>query len=255
MIIILSSAKTLDISCKNKDLTKRTAPVFEEQTKYLHSLLKNYNISELAELMSISPKLADYNFSAIQNREDVYNENNSVQSIIAYKGDVFRAAKFSEYKKEDFEFAQKHLRIISGLHGILRPFDTIQPYRLEFAIALKNNKGNDLYKFWCDKIAEQINTDLNSLKQRIVVNLASKEYSKAAITSKLNAKVLDIHFKEERDGELKIISLNAKKARGLMTSFIIKNRLTEIEQFKGFNQDNYFFDNSLSSENSFVFIR
>lgn len=254
MLIIISSAKTIEIK-KKKYINLKTIPEFKSETNSLLKLLKEYNVSMLGKLMKISPKLADYNFSIIQNRQKSYNESNSLQAALAYNGEVFKSAGFDSFSEKDFEFANDRLRIISGLHGILRPCDLIQPYRLEMSTRLENENGNDLYKFWGDKIAVRLNKDIKNQEDNILINLASNEYSKPVLTDKLNAKVINIIFKERRDDDFVIISFNAKKARGLMTNFILKNRLQNPEQIKMFEKDNYFFNENMSSETDFVFTR
>ncbi len=199
--------------------------------------------------MNISEKLAELNFLRFKD----FKKNHNRQALLAYDGDVYDGIDKKNYQQAEFNFAQEHLRIISGLYGILRPLDLIKPYRLEMACDFKNFDfiAKNLYQFWGDKITQY----LANLNTKTIVNLASQEYFASIDTKKINKKIIDISFKENKNGLLKIIGINAKKARGLMTNFAIINKIKDPNQLKNFNSENYCFNTKLSNENNWVFCR
>ena len=254
MLIILSPAKTLDFeSCST--ISNCSQPGLLPLSKKLISSLKKMNAEEISQLMHISPKLAELNKERFGNWSPSHKLGKSKQAILAFKGDVYEGMKAWEFKKEDFVYAQEHLRLLSGLYGILRPLDLIQAHRLEMGTALSNNAGNDLYAYWGDLLREKLEQDLKSAKSDVIVNLASQEYFKATQPNQLNARVISPVFKDEKNGKFKIISFYAKKARGMMSSFIIKNRIKSVEEIKGFSDNGYLFDPSQSSDLKPVFTR
>ena len=255
MLIILSPAKTLDFeSCST--ISKCSQPGLLPLSKKLISSLKKMNTEEISQLMQISPKLAELNKERFGNWSISHElGNNSKQAILAFKGDVYEGMKAWEFKKEDFEYAQTYLRLLSGLYGILRPLDLIQAHRLEMGTTFANHAGKDLYAYWGDLLREKIEQDLKSSKSDVIINLASQEYFKATQPNQLNARVISPVFKDEKNGKFKIISFYAKKARGMMSSFIIKNRIKSVEEIKEFSDNGYRFDPSQSSDLKPVFTR
>jgi cytoplasmic iron level regulating protein YaaA (DUF328/UPF0246 family) len=175
--------------------------------------------------------------------------------MFAFTGDVYQGLDALSFSKKDIEFAQKHVRMLSGFYGLLRPLDVMQPYRLEMGTKLKTDQGDSLYEFWGDKITKRINADLKASGGSAIINLASQEYFKAVDRQSLKGKVYDVQFLENRDGEFKFISFNAKKARGFMTQYIVKNKITKAEKIKGFDLEDYAFNEALSSEAEWVFTR
>lgn len=254
MIVLLSPSKTLDFE-KNTNEIPYTQPQFMKETKQLVRIMKKKKVEELRSLMDISEKIATLNVQRYQTFETEFNLENAKQSILAFKGDVYTGLNASQWNLEDLNYAQERLRILSGLYGLLRPLDLIMPYRLEMGIGLENPKGNSLYKFWGNKLTNKLQSELKEMEFPMVLNLASQEYAKAIDFKVLKGKVVHFQFKEERNGQLTFISFNAKKARGLMADFIVDQRITQVEDIKAFNAENYLFNEDLSSEDQFVFSR
>lgn len=253
MLILLSPAKTLDETPKTHPGTD--LPRLRKKTTELVSILKGYSPKKLGDLMHISEKLAVQNHERYQNFSSRYTPNNSKASLHAFKGDVYVGLDAGTMSKKDLSYAQDHLRILSGLYGVLKPMDKMQPYRLEMGTGLKNPEGKDLYKFWGSAITDEINNSLRGHKDKTIINLASNEYFKAVDKKLLKAEVLDIGFKEDRNGKLTFVSFNAKKARGVMARYIIRNRVENKEELKGFDVDGYRYVENLSNENHFMFIK
>ncbi|MFX0548677.1 peroxide stress protein YaaA [Hathewaya histolytica] len=254
MITIISPAKSLDF--ERESLTsKYTMPEFLDDTFLLIDILKEYSPEDISSLMKISPKLGELNFYRYQNFNNDFKKDTK-QALFAFNGDVYKGIDAYSYNVEDINFAQNHLRILSGLYGILKPLDLIKEYRLEMGIKLKNSKGKDLYSFWGNKITRKIEEDIMSSKENVILNLASEEYSKVINRDILkNSKVYDVVFKEKKNGVYKIIAIYAKKARGTMASYIIKNKIDSIEEVKNFDEDGYEYREDLSSESILVFTR
>ncbi|NNE29119.1 MAG: peroxide stress protein YaaA, partial [Saprospiraceae bacterium] len=220
MIILLSPAKTLDYSpTEIKDFTQ---PRFQQDTQRLVGQLKKKSARSLKKLMSISDKLAATNAERYQIFSEEFTTENAKQAALAFKGDVYLGLEAETFDGQDFEFADQHLRILSGLYGLLRPLDLMQPYRLEMGTSLKIGRKKNLYQFWGDKITDLINEDLENSQSDFVLNLASKEYFKAVNVKKVTKPIINIHFREFRKGKFTMISFNAKKARGKMAQLIIK---------------------------------
>ena len=253
MIIVISPSKTLDFSVNPFHTHTHSRQL--EQSQELIETSKQLSPEELSGLMKISEKLSQLNWQRYQDFQQPFTLDNAKQALLAFKGDVYAGIDSDNYTKDDFDFAQKHLRILSGLYGALRPLDLIQPYRLEMGTRLQNKHGKNLYEFWGNQVTELLNQELNDDPTPLLINLASNEYYKVIKPKVLNTKILTLSFKENKSGVYKIIGIHAKRARGLMTSFIIKNRLIEPEQIKAFNCENYSFNESLSSENEWVFSR
>lgn len=253
MIAIVSPAKTLDFDT-HIDLERSKARLFTD-SKVLLKTLKDKSEDDLQEMMSISDKLASLNVERFQAFSSRHTEKNSKQAMYAFQGDVYQGLDVDSLTEKDVEFAQSHFRILSGLYGLLRPLDAIQPYRLEMGTSLRVNGSKNLYEFWGDKIAKKLRRDLKDQGDNTLINLASQEYFKAVDLKALKANVIDVDFKDFKNGEYKIISFFAKKARGLMSRYIIKNQITDIEDLKGFNYDDYYFDEKNSSDQLLAFKR
>ena len=249
MIILLSPAKSLDFTeTKVKDIS---LPEFQDEVQEIVNVLRKKSVSGLKKLMKVSDKLAKENHGRYKEFSEDYTTANSKQALLAFNGDVYLGLNAETLKKSDLNFAQKHVRILSGLYGILKPLDLMQPYRLEMGTKLPIKRKKNLYGYWDNKITDNINDE----KPKFIVNLASKEYYKSVKEDQLDAKVVNINFKEFHNGELKFLSYNAKKARGMLTRYIIDQRIKSIEEIKGFDTDRYYLDEDNSSELSFQFVR
>jgi len=254
MLIILSPAKTLDYESPVPALPL-TTPDFLKQSRALIAILRDLSVQEVAALMHLSDKLAALNVARFGDWSPRFTEKNSRAAILAFKGDVYEGMEAWTFTPDDHDFAQTHLRILSGLYGLLRPLDRLQPYRLEMGTALANPAGRNLYAFWGDTIAKALNEALAEQGDEVLVNLASDEYNKAALTKVLQARVVTPQFREEKDGQFKMVSFYAKRARGLMAAHIVRNRLAEVEALKDFCADGYRFNKKLSAGDTLVFTR
>ncbi len=249
MLAIISPSKTQDFSQCYLDAFSQTRQL--DNSKELVSILKNKSQSQISKLMSLSEKLTQLNFDRFQNFKLPFNTNNAKQAILAFKGDVYNGIDAPSLSKDDLDFAQSSVRMLSGLYGVLRPLDLIQPYRLEMGTKLSNSRGKDLYEYWGTEISDILNED----ESELIVNLSSNEYFKAVDKATLNAKVLDIVFKEKKGETYKVIGVYAKRARGLMINYIIRNRLQSPSDLKDFSDEGYSFDTTLSSDSSWVYLR
>ena len=254
MLILLSPSKKMDFN-PIKNTEKYTQPLLIQHSFELINTLKQLSVEDLIKLMNISYGLAENNIERFNNWNIPFTISNSKQAVLAFNGDVYEELKATEMTENELLWAQNHLRIISGLYGILRPLDLIQPYRLPMGTKIQINKTKDLYDFWDRLINDHINQHIEEQKIKNVINLASKEYADVINFNKLKAKCLNITFKENKNGKYRVVGINSKKARGAMARFIIKNRLTDIEQLKDFKEKNYVFYNEESSENELVFIK
>ncbi len=250
MIVLLSPAKTLEFE-KTIPYDKATVPEFLEDSKILVNILKKKSTDELAELMEISKDLADLNQKRYQQWKAPFNKTNARQAIFTFNGPVYHGFDFMAYKKEDYERLQSTVRIISGLHGILKPFDLIQAYRLDMGTPLANPKGKDLYAYWKEKITSTLNSECKD----ILINCASKEYEEAVDFDKLHCKVINIIFKNFKNGKYQVIGLLAKKTRGLYADFVVRSNIQKIEDLKRFNKSGYMFDPKTSTDSEMVFLR
>ena len=253
MLFVLSPSKTLDFENSGPD--EHSMPIFQNESQELIKILRKKKVKDLKSLMNISDNLAVLNAQRYETFEYPFTLANAKQAVLAFKGDVYTGLNSDELEEEDLAFAQDHLRILSGLYGLLKPMDLIQPYRLEMGTRLKNKKGKDLYNFWGDRITDQINQDMKEQSEKVLVNLASKEYFKAVNIKKLETPLLTITFKELRGDTYKVIAFNAKKARGLMSRYIIQNRIDQVERLKSFDWEDYFYNPDLSTEAEWVFTR
>lgn len=251
MLMIISPSKTQNFD--PPPVIDYTMPTQTAQTQTLVQQLRQYSPEDLGKLMKISPKLSDLNWQRYHDFQDSFTPENAKQALLAFKGDVYNGIEVDTYSQDDFAFAQKHLRILSGLYGLLKPLDLIQPYRLEMGTKLQTEKGKTLYDFWGDQLTEALNADLDP--DATLVNLASGEYFKAIQPQKLKGKVLHIAFKENKNGTYKVIGIHAKRARGLMVNYAVQNRITDPEGLQGFDVEGYIFNPSLSEEAEWVFCR
>ena len=249
MLVLLSPSKKLDKLTPPKG-AKPTQPPLMGEGKDLLKVLKGQSQKDIKNLMGLSDNLAELNYQRYQDFKLPLTEANAHPALYTFKGDVYDNMDVESYSTDDLAFAQKHIRMLSGLYGVLRPLDLMQPYRLEMGTKLKNEKGDNLYKFWGNQITETLNAD----KPSVVVNLASNEYFKAVQTKGLNAPVVNIDFKQIKGGKKKTIGLMAKRARGLMADYIIKNRLTDIAKLKNFSEAGYTYDADASTDSNLVFV-
>jgi hypothetical protein len=248
MLLLLSPAKTQDFETPSSAPFSEQ-PHFKKEIEVLTKVLKDYNPEQISDLMKVSEKIAQLNFERYQDFKKSFTEKNSKPAIEAFQGDVYRDIDTENYSAKDFEYINNHVRIISGLYGLLKPLDLMQPYRLEMKTKLKNPKGKDLYEFWGEKLAHVLNKECTT-----IINLASNEYFKA-ISKHLTSPLVNISFKEKKNGKLKIIAIYAKLARGTMTNWVVKNRIESPEDLKAFKEDGYKFNPSESSESELVFTR
>jgi hypothetical protein len=254
MRIVISPSKTLEFN--GRSYLNHTIPFFKSRISELIDHMKSLSEKDLETLMNISPKLAALNHERYQQFQLPFTSDNSRQALLTFKGDVYQGIPVEDYTDADIQFAQAHLRILSGLYGLLRPLDLIQPYRLEMGTRLSGSWGKNLYAFWENAITDRINQELDHIKgTKILVNLASNEYFKAVRPGQLNAPVLHIQFKEKKKDALKTIGIHAKRARGLMIDFIIKHRVCDPEELKPFTRNGYEFAPSRSTEAEWTFAR
>ena len=254
MITVLSPAKSLDYEPQSYT-KKHTTPEFLDDSQELIDVLEKKSKSQIAKLMSLSDKLAELNVQRYQDWQTPFDTDNAKQCILAFKGDVYQGFDFDEWKAADFTFAQKHLRILSGLYGLLRPLDLMQAYRLEMGTKLKTDRGKDLYAFWGDTITNAINLAVQTSRSKAFVNLASNEYFSSVHAGDLGVPIVTPVFKDEKNGKYKIISFFAKKARGMMANFIVRNRIKQPEDLKAFDVAGYQFDEDSSDESTLTFLR
>ena len=250
MLAIISPAKTMDFESK-PPFGMSTEPHFMKDADYLAGKLKKLNPYELALLLDISPKLAHLNAE----RYSSWKSAISKQAIYAYNGDVYDGLSASTLTQAEIEFAQQHLRILSGLYGLLKPLDSIKPYRIEMGTAFATPKAENLYKYWGDRITGQLIKHLKESGSNVLINLASQEYFSALNTKKLNIRIITPSFKDMSNGKYAMVSFFAKKARGMMCRFIIQNAITDFEMLVGFNEGGYNYNHELSKGDNWVFTR
>lgn len=254
MLTVISPAKTLDF--ETPPVTNKTSDLdFSEYSSELVTLMRKQTPGKLTRMMGISPKLAELNYERYQSWALPFTGDNAKQAILAFRGDVYLGLEAENYNTRDFNFAQKNLRILSGLYGLLKPLDLIQPYRLEMKTKLKNKRGKNLYSFWGDTITNALSDELNKHRNKTLINLASNEYFKSVKPELLPGGVVTPVFKDFSGGSYKVLGFFAKKARGYMASFIVKNRIGKVEQIKEFDMDGYRFNESISTDNQWVFTR
>ena len=249
MLVVVSPAKKLNMSLVQG--LSVSEPYFKKNVDELVNVVRDLSLKELEKLMDISTNLAELN----KKRFNEFGNQQKKAAAFAFAGDTYKGLSVEKLEKNDVEFAQKHLRIISGLYGLLRPLDEIEPYRLEMGSKLKGKHGSSLYEYWGNKISENLNQHAKTIGSKILVNCASNEYFNAIDTNKLSLKVITPIFMENKNGKQKIISFYAKNARGAMARFIIQNRLQSEKDLKKFDLDGYVYNAEKSSEGKFVFIR
>ena len=252
-VTIISPAKKLDYSPVEKNLDS-TIPSLLEHSNELIKDLKSLNPQEVSSLMSLSDKLGALNYERFQEWETPFTKSNSKQAILAFKGDVYQGLDAESLSETELIWAQKHVRILSGLYGILKPMDLMQPYRLEMGTKFATKRGQNLYDFWNSIITEELNKQFSSDNTNLL-NLASNEYFKSINVSELKANVISPVFMDKKNGKYKIISFFAKKARGLMTRYVIKNQIEDITGIQNFEDGGYCFNEAMSEDNKPVFCR
>lgn len=252
MLVLLSPAKTLDF--ETPPITEaHSQPEFTAQAAPLIDVLREKAPQDIADLMKLSDKLSALNVARYQGWTPEHTQENARQALLAFKGDVYTGLDAASLSEADLEYAQSHLRILSGLYGLLKPLDLMQPYRLEMGTSLETDKGKTLYAYWGSAITDRINSELQS--DGVVVNLASNEYFKSVQPKKLNGRLITPVFKDQKNGQYKIISFWAKKARGLMARYIIDKRIEQPEQLKAFDYEGYRFNEAMSEGDTWVFTR
>jgi len=254
MLLVISPAKNLDYETA-PHTADYSQPDFLEESALLIDELQDLAPHDVSSLMSISDKLGVLNYDRFQEWQPPFTPSNAKQAALAFNGDVYTGLEATSFNKADLKFAQAHLRILSGLYGLLRPLDLMQAYRLEMGTKFANQRGKNLYEFWGTQITEALNTQLGSLNSDVVVNLASNEYFKSVKPKVLNAEIITPVFKDWKGDKYKIISFYAKKARGLMCHYAIKNKVTEAEQLKQFDLAGYAYNEDMSSAKEWVFTR
>jgi hypothetical protein len=254
MLIVISPAKTLDYETPPKTGTF-TIPDYLDRSEQLIARARQYSTLDIAELMAVSMKLAELNFERFAQWHTPFTPDNAKQAVLAFKGDVYTGLDAERFSAADFKFAQNHLRILSGLYGLLRPLDLMQPYRLEMGRKVDTDRGRNLYEFWGTTITEGLNAQLKKLKSPYLINLASNEYFKAVKPGALDGEIITPEFKDWKNGQYKMMGVYAKKARGQLSRFVIRNQLTDPQQMKAFDVDGYRFNEALSNGNKWVFTR
>lgn len=254
MLMVISPAKTLDY--ETPPVTSRfTQPQHLDHAQELIAQLRRMAPAEIGELMHLSDKLAGLNAARYGSWTPDFTPENAKQALLAFKGDVYTGLNAEDFREADFDFAQDHLRMLSGLYGVLRPLDLMQPYRLEMGTKLANSRGQDLYAFWGERISGWLNEALAAQGDDILLNLASNEYFGAVKRKALNARIIDTEFRDLKNGQYKIISFYAKKARGLMARFVIKERLRNPDALKSFDYQGYRYSAEHSAPDKLVFLR
>ncbi len=254
MLITLSPSKGQDF--ESASLSRiYTKPADLKASELLIKELRKINSKQLQELMAVSENIAKLNVERYKSFITPFTTKNAKQAVFAFKGDVYSGLELEKFTEEDYAFAQDHVRILSGLYGCLRPLDLIQPYRLEMKTRLKNDRGENLYQFWGDRITKSLNKELKKQKEPVLVNLASNEYFKSVKPKLLEGRLLTINFKETKDSKTRVVAIFAKRARGMMTDYIIRHRVEKPEDIKKFKLGGYKFNKVLSDDKQWTFER
>ena len=254
MLIVISPAKTLDFD--TQPVTQQhSQPEMLNQSKSLINILTTKSPADIESLMKISPKLSELNVERYHNWSKPFKPSNAKQAVLAFKGDVYTGLDAETFSEDDFTYAQEHLRILSGLYGVLKPLDLMQAYRLEMGIRLENPKGKNLYEFWGSDITNKINAQLKSINSDVLLNLASNEYFKSVKKKEVEGDIVTPVFKDWKNDQYKMISFYAKKARGLMSAWVIQNQVTELNELNKFNVDGYQYSPNDSDPFNPVFLR
>lgn len=254
MLIVISPAKKLDFD-ESVNTKKYTVPDFLDDSSELVERMRDFSALDIAELMHVSTNIAELNFDRFHDWNQTFNPKTAKPSVFAFQGDVYTGLDADSLKQADLNYAQNHLRILSGLYGVLRPLDLMKAYRLEMGTKLTNPRGKNLYEFWGTQITDALNKQMKKIRTSTLVNLASNEYFKSVKPKDLNADIITPAFKDYKNGDYKMIGFYAKKARGLMTRFIIEERITDKKDLEKFSEDGYRFNKKLSKENQPVFTR
>ena len=254
MLTVISPAKTLDYDTPVKT-RKHTEPEFLDQSSALIELMQKKKPAQIKKLMGISSKLAELNHERYQNWTLDHTSSNSRQALLAFMGNVYTGLDAHPLRARDITYAQQHLRILSGLYGLLRPLDRMQPYRLEMGIALKNPQGKNLYQFWGEQPTHKLNQQAAALRTRYLINLASNEYFSAVDRDVLIPTVITPVFKEKKGDKYRVLSFFAKKARGMMARYLIQQRIRKPQDMRAFNDEGYTYNEALSSDTEYVFTR
>lgn len=253
MLILLSPSKK--IATSKPIVNKFTQPIFLNEAKQLNDALKNMSKEQISKLMKISHNLTELNYERINSFKTPFTNDNSNPAIYSFTGDVYDGINIADYNEKQVLLAQDKIRILSGLYGLLKPLDLMQPYRLEMGRKLKIEDSKNLYEFWGSKITDALNDEIKRNKEKTIINLASIEYSKSVKLDKMDARVINISFKEYKNGCYKTLMLYTKKARGLMASYIVKNDIDNLAQIKAFDKENYSLNQKLSDSDNWVFTR
>ena len=254
MIITISPSKGQDFETP-APVTDFTIPERLDDSLLLNKEARKLDTEAIRELMSVSDNIAKLNVERFSSFKTPFTLENAKQALFAFKGDVYNGISAVQFSEEDIAYAQDHLRMLSGLYGALRPLDLIQPYRLEMKTKLSNPRGDNLYKFWGDRITQSINNSLEQQQEKTLINLASNEYFKAIKPKLLKGRLLTINFKETKEGKTRVIAIFAKRARGMMTDYLIRNRIEHSEDIKKFNTAGYQFSEELSDDKQWTFTR
>jgi cytoplasmic iron level regulating protein YaaA (DUF328/UPF0246 family) len=249
MLLVLSPAKNLSEESIEVEKYPFSTPEFMEEARVLVKEARKLSPIKLAELMSVSESIAQLNYKRFEEWYAPFTPKNAKQAIFCFNGDVYQGLQANTFNEEDLGFAQNHIRILSGLYGILKPLDLMQPYRLEMGLSFETENGKNLYQFWDTKLAKKLNEHLAEQGADVLVNLASNEYFKAVPKKALKAKIISPAFKDSKEGsDYKVISFYAKKARGLMANFIVKNKITKPDDLKAFDAEGYYFNQDLTKD-------
>lgn len=254
MLVVVSPAKTLDYESPLAT-QKYTQPELLDYSQQLIEVCRQLTPADVASLMKVSDKIADLNVGRFQEWSDTFTLDNARQAILAFKGDVYTGLDAESLSEDDFAYAQDHLRMLSGLYGLLRPLDLMQPYRLEMGTKLASDKGSNLYQFWGSVITDKLNQAIAKQGDNVLINLASNEYFKAVKPKALDAQVITPVFKDCKKGQYKVISFYAKKARGMMARYIIDNRISSVADLTQFDTAGYYFAEQESTPTELVFKR
>jgi len=254
MLIVISPAKTLDMQADARKL-RVTQPSFLADSQQLIDVLRQQSATQLSELMDISDELATLNVARNHAWKTPFTTKNAKPALLAFRGDVYEGLDVDSMTSEDIDFAQRHLRILSGLYGVLKPLDLMQAYRLEMGTRLANPLGTNLYQYWGDRVTREVNAALAHVKADVLLNLASNEYFKVLKPKQISARIITPQFLDLKNGQYKMISFYAKRARGLLSSWVIRNRVAEPEQIKAFEGEGYRYDVGRSQGDDWVFVR
>ncbi|QEP44964.1 peroxide stress protein YaaA [Ectothiorhodospiraceae bacterium BW-2] len=255
MLIVISPAKKLDTDTPSPLPQYHAAPELLTEAEQLIATLRQLSVDDIAERMKLSMKLAQLNFERYASWSPPFRYPDSKPALLTFKGDVYTSLNVAQLTPADLAYSQDHLRILSGLYGLLRPFDLIHPYRLEMGTSLPTPRGKNLYQFWGDRITTLINRELAKQAQPVLINLASQEYWKVIQPQQIEGTLITPQFKQCREGHCRTIGIHAKRARGLMSRYILLNRLKTPQQLQQFNSDDYHYSAALSSANEWIFCR